>query len=101
MNKALEYIKDWPGRDKVAAVMKKTPDMKCYDHLIMAVDPLPRWVSEKGRMIVIGDAAHAFIPTSGQGASQSIEDGAAIAICLELAGKNRIPLALSVLEKLR
>ena len=38
---------------------------------------LPRW--HAGRMIVIGDAAHAPSPSSGQGASLSIEDGVQLA----------------------
>lgn len=51
-------------------------------------------------MIVLGDAAHCHLPTSGQGASQSIEDGAAIAACLDLA-KGEVPLALKVFERIR
>ena len=39
-------------------------------------DPLPRW--HKGRMILIGDAAHAMLPTQGQGASQAVEDAEAL-----------------------
>ena len=38
---------------------------------------LPRWHAD--RMIVIGDAAHAPSPSSGQGASLSIEDGVELA----------------------
>lgn len=34
--------------------------------------PLETWVS--GRCILIGDAAHAMLPTQGQGASQAVED---------------------------
>ena len=41
---------------------------------------LPRWHSR--RMIVVGDAAHAPSPTSGQGASLSIEDAVVLAKCL-------------------
>jgi 2-polyprenyl-6-methoxyphenol hydroxylase-like FAD-dependent oxidoreductase len=41
---------------------------------------LPAWHSR--RMTVIGDAAHAPTPTSGQGASLSIEDGVTLAQCL-------------------
>jgi 2-polyprenyl-6-methoxyphenol hydroxylase-like FAD-dependent oxidoreductase len=65
------------------------------------MDPIDQFVSEKGRMMVIGDAAHPFLPTTGQGASQSIEDGAVVAICLEKAGKERVPLGLRTFEKLR
>lgn len=52
-------------------------------------------------MIVIGDAAHAALPSSGQGGTQAIEDAATLAICLELTGKKDVALALSVTEKLR
>lgn len=38
---------------------------------------LPRW--HTGRMVVIGDAAHAPSPSSGQGASLSIEDAVQLA----------------------
>jgi 2-polyprenyl-6-methoxyphenol hydroxylase-like FAD-dependent oxidoreductase len=41
---------------------------------------LPTW--HRSRMIVIGDAAHAPSPTSGQGASLSVEDAIVLAKCL-------------------
>lgn len=41
---------------------------------------LPHW--HRGRMVVIGDAAHAPSPTSGQGASLAVEDGVLLAMCL-------------------
>jgi salicylate hydroxylase len=40
------------------------------------IDPLDNWV--RGRTILIGDAAHAMLPTQGQGASQSFEDAEAL-----------------------
>lgn len=40
------------------------------------IDPLPTWT--KGRVVLIGDAAHAMLPTQGQGASQAIEDAEAL-----------------------
>jgi salicylate hydroxylase len=40
------------------------------------LDPLDSWV--RGRVILIGDAAHAMLPTQGQGASQAIEDAEAL-----------------------
>ncbi|MBV8932019.1 MAG: FAD-dependent monooxygenase [Kutzneria sp.] len=58
---------------------------------------LPTWHAD--RMIVIGDAAHAPSPTSGQGASLSLEDAVALAKCLrDLRG---IPAALTRFEALR
>jgi FAD-dependent urate hydroxylase len=47
---------------------------------VHTIPHLPTWHS--GRMIVIGDAAHAPSPTSGQGASLSIEDAIVLAKCL-------------------
>jgi salicylate hydroxylase len=40
------------------------------------IEPFDNWVC--GRAILIGDAAHAMLPTQGQGASQSIEDAEAL-----------------------
>lgn len=39
-------------------------------------EPLDSWY--RGRAILIGDAAHAMLPTQGQGASQAIEDAEAL-----------------------
>ena len=42
--------------------------------------PLGRWT--KGRVTLLGDAAHAMAPHHGQGANQSIEDAVVLAACL-------------------
>ena len=42
------------------------------------IDPLDTWV--RGRVILIGDAAHAMLPTQGQGASQTVEDAEALGV---------------------
>ncbi|WP_219464995.1 FAD-dependent monooxygenase [Nonomuraea rhizosphaerae] len=42
--------------------------------------PLRTW--HKGRVVLTGDAAHATSPSSGQGASQAIEDAIVLARCL-------------------
>lgn len=41
---------------------------------------VPRW--SRGPMVIVGDAAHAVGPSSGQGASMAIEDSLALAGCL-------------------
>lgn len=64
-------------------------------------DPLPTWVSPKGRIALVGDAAHPFLPTSIQGASQALESSVTVAVCLELAGKEHVPDALRAYEKIR
>jgi salicylate hydroxylase len=58
-------------------------------------------VSKSGKIILLGDSAHPFLPTSTQGASQAIEDSATIALCLKAAGEGNIPLATRTCEKIR
>ena len=42
--------------------------------------PLPHW-GEKG-LVLIGDSCHALTPTSGQGASQALEDSLTFSLAL-------------------
>jgi len=42
--------------------------------------PLPRWV--RGRVALLGDAAHPMLPFFAQGAGQAVEDAAVLAACL-------------------
>ncbi|KUJ06320.1 salicylate hydroxylase [Mollisia scopiformis] len=55
---------------------------------------LDKWISDSGLIAIMGDAAHPFLPTSTQGASQAVEDGATVALSLAKAGKGKVPLAL-------
>ncbi|WP_424936029.1 MULTISPECIES: FAD-dependent oxidoreductase [Bacteria] len=40
------------------------------------------WHDDRGRMVLIGDAAHATSPAAGQGAAMSLEDAVILAQCL-------------------
>jgi salicylate hydroxylase len=62
-------------------------------------DPLPTWT--KGRLSLLGDAAHPMLPHLGQGANQSIEDGIALATILAQADRTTAPAALLAYERLR
>jgi salicylate hydroxylase len=62
-------------------------------------EPLPTWT--KGRLTLLGDAAHPMLPHLGQGANQSIEDGMALATILSRATRNTAPAALVAYERLR
>jgi len=62
-------------------------------------DPLPTWV--KGRLILLGDAAHPMLPHLGQGANQSIEDGMALATILAQIDMAAVPMALLAYDRLR
>ena len=86
---------------KVSAVIERTPPHTVVDYKITWRDPDPVWTSPGGRVVKIGDAAHAFIPNSSNGATQAMEDGLSLAACLRLAGKANIPLATRIHTKLR
>lgn len=104
----------------VVNAMALTP--ACLDWKIVYRQPLDTWVSKSGKICLIGgecshsftshhllnlfalhfvDSAHPHLPTSAQGASQATEDGACLAICLELAGKGNVRLATLTYERLR
>ncbi len=62
-------------------------------------EPLPIWT--KGRLTLLGDAAHPMLPHLGQGANQSIEDGMALATILANTDAKTAPAALLAYENLR
>jgi len=62
-------------------------------------EPLPTWT--RGRLTLLGDAAHPMLPHLGQGANQSIEDGMALATILGRADGATAPEALLAYERLR
>ena len=62
-------------------------------------EPLPSWT--KGRLSLLGDAAHPMLPHLGQGANQAIEDGMALATILARADRTSAPAALAAYERLR
>ncbi|CEI62261.1 unnamed protein product [Fusarium venenatum] len=93
----LDLLKDWDPTCR--AIVEKTPSI--VDWKLVYRDPLPTWVSQKGRIALLGDAAHPFLPTSAQGATQAMEDGVTIAVCLKRAGKGNVPEALKAHQNLR
>ncbi len=86
---------DWDPR--IGALLRhvhKTFRSALYDR-----DPLPTW--SRGRLTLLGDAAHAMLPHLGQGANQSIEDGMALATILLSVTRATAPGALLAYERLR
>jgi len=62
-------------------------------------EPLPTWT--RGRLALLGDAAHPMLPHVGQGANQAIEDGVALATVLSQADRTSVSDALRVYESVR
>lgn len=53
---------------------------------------LPTWSSENGRVVLVGDAAHAQRPFLSAGASTSLEDAVALGVFLDLKAVQRYDL---------
>ncbi|KAI0472817.1 putative monooxygenase [Xylariaceae sp. FL0804] len=87
----------------VQRILDLTPE-PLIDWKLVYRDPLPTWVSARRRIALVGDAAHPFLPTSIQGASQAMEDGATVATCLAraaAAGAGGPQEALAAFEAIR
>ena len=83
-----------PRIAELLAQVKTTFRWALYDR-----EPLPVWT--KGRLTLLGDAAHPMLPHLGQGANQGIEDGMALATILARADNASAPAALVAYERLR
>jgi salicylate hydroxylase len=66
---------------------------------LFAVRPLLRWY--RGRVVVLGDAAHGMLPHHGQGANTSIEDAFALAALLADASSGDLEPVLARFQQLR
>lgn len=80
--------------------VQSAPD-KVVDWKLRWRDSTPNWTSKGGRLIRIGDAAHAFFPTAGNGAVQGLEDAVSLSECLRIGGKEGVAWATKVHNKLR
>jgi salicylate hydroxylase len=71
----------------------------CFRWGLYDREPLPTW--SRGRLTLLGDAAHPMLPHAGQGANQAIEDGVALAAILAQSDRASVPRALGVYESVR
>lgn len=75
-------------------LVKCTPDNIIINFELLWRNPQPSWLSPHARVVQIGDSAHSFLPASGNGATQAVEDGVTLASCLQIAGKENISTAI-------
>ncbi|KAK5115199.1 hypothetical protein LTR85_009957 [Meristemomyces frigidus] len=60
----------------------------CYIWPYLRMPKLPQWYSDTGRVVIVGDGAHAVPPSSGQGVNQALEDVYSLTMLLvSVAGK--------------
>ena len=82
----------WPAAELIRAGRLELAADNTYD-----LGHVPAW--HRDRMIVIGDAAHAPAPSSGQGASMAMEDGVVLAMALR--DSPTIDVAFAAYERAR
>lgn len=98
----VELFKDW--FEPVAELIAGTPAAGIDRRDIYDRPPADAW--GRGRITLLGDAAHAALPTLGQGAGQAIEDAAVLThglarLCPDLDDGAVLDRALRGYEKLR
>jgi 2-polyprenyl-6-methoxyphenol hydroxylase-like FAD-dependent oxidoreductase len=81
----------------IAAVADTADEGAILRNDVYYLEPLPRW--SEGRVVLVGDAAHATTPSVGQGAAQAIEDAAVLAD--RLASGGDLATALAEYEAIR
>lgn len=99
----MRFTSTIPGWPEIAdRVIGLSPASTIVDWKLLWRDPQPNWTSPAGRVVQLGDAAHAFLPNSGNGGTQAMEDATSLATCIQMAGNNEaIPNATRVHNLLR
>jgi salicylate hydroxylase len=76
-SRILHELADW--EPSFRAVVEATPAEKIWEGPICDRPPLNNW--SKGRVTLVGDAAHPMAPSLGQGTNSTFEDVYELALC--------------------
>jgi 2-polyprenyl-6-methoxyphenol hydroxylase-like FAD-dependent oxidoreductase len=95
--------KAWTPQLQAIQAQISTPDAHFLNVWpFYTVPRVDRWHSATGRVVIIGDAAHAIPPSAGQGANQAFEDSYSFAMILaNLNSKISLSDALTAWEAYR
>lgn len=93
-NEVLETYKDW--NPMINELVSRTE--KLYKWAVFDREPLPQWT--RGRVTLLGDAAHPMLPSIAQGACMAIEDAYTLATALEQSPAH-VEVALQAYEAAR
>ncbi|MBW4511316.1 MAG: FAD-dependent monooxygenase [Scytonematopsis contorta HA4267-MV1] len=78
-SRVLEVFADWT--EPVQSIVQTTPAIKIVERPIYDRPPLENW--SKGRVTLLGDAAHPVVPVLGQGANMAFEDAWELGLYLQ------------------
>ncbi|HEY8235307.1 MAG TPA: FAD-dependent oxidoreductase [Gaiellaceae bacterium] len=96
--KKAEILRRFSGwHQPIAAIADSADEGAILRNDVYYLEPLPRW--SEGRIVLVGDAAHATTPGVGQGAAQAIED--AVVLADRLASGGDLKTALAEYEAIR
>ena len=84
--------------EPISAVVQAADEGAILGNDVYFLEPLPRW--SEGRVVLVGDAAHATTPGIGQGAAQAIEAAVALADRL-VRREDELATALAEYETIR
>lgn len=91
-----ELLGAFPGwHESLLTLLRATE--RCYKWAIFDREPLPSW--SRGRVTLLGDAAHPMLPFLAQGGAMAMEDGFVLAQTLRKHAE--VPAALREYESLR
>lgn len=74
----------------------------CHRWMLSEMPPVPSWSDPSGRLVLLGDAAHAMVPFVAQGGAQCIEDAGVLAECLaRVHSRSELPELMQIYTDLR
>jgi 2-polyprenyl-6-methoxyphenol hydroxylase-like FAD-dependent oxidoreductase len=91
----LESVKAW--HEPIPSMVQATEAQTIIHTELNELEPLDQW--HRGRVVLLGDAAHAMTPNLGQGACQAIEDAVTLGQCLKAT--DDVAAALNLYESKR
>jgi salicylate hydroxylase len=95
VDEVLDEFSDWSP--DVKRIIAATPEDELYKWALFDRDPLPFW--NLGHVTLLGDAAHAMLPSLGQGAAMAIED--AVVLARSFASSDTVTEALKRYQSAR
>lgn len=88
-----DKFETWPAL--IREVIQQSDPVSLRKIKVHDLNPIDTW--HRGQVLLIGDAAHAPLPTSGQGACQALEDAWHLAECVRRAERLDSPESLDTL----